>query len=268
MSLVRVPDEANTAYFYDTLIASFHLGLRRPSHRHGAAQLTLSLDGIPHAAGPDSHHLRAGHIHLVGTHQPHAFDGGAGEQLLLWLTPEARITRELGREHLDQSGYAVLPATLLEALPLDELRHAHRERWSGARMRPLVEATLHTLSRSTPAPPRPMHPAVRRAVRIIHALPIKKISADALAARVGLSKSRLLHLLKEHLGIPLRPYLAWLRSLDGIVRMAEGLDATQAALSAGFTDGAHFNRVMRRNLCLSPSSLVAHTRVEVCLLEA
>lgn len=251
------------AYFYDVFFSTFFVDLsRRPGHRHGAAQLTISLDRKPHRAGPTNAALRPGLVHYVGTHEPHSFDGDGGEQMVFWLTPESRVCRELNRAYLCESGHAVLPAELLDGIPTDALRAARDERWPGERLESLIDGVLSTLTRATPLA-EPIHPAVRRATRIIHALPVKKISADVLAAKVDLSKSRLLHLFKEHLGIPLRPYLAWLRSVDAMVMMAEGANCTEAAIGAGFTDGAHLNRVMHGFSGVTASKIAASMQIEV-----
>ncbi|MCO4747208.1 MAG: helix-turn-helix transcriptional regulator [Proteobacteria bacterium] len=254
--------ESNIAYFFDALVASFHQNLVRPAHRHGAAQLTVSLDGQPHGVGTEGASVR-GSILFAAAHAEHAYDGGDGQQLLLWLAPDSRAARILARDHAGSSGCGALPESQLADLPLAALRRAHAERWSAAELRPLVDRVVDTLTGHQVT--QPIHPAVRRAVRHLRALPIKKISADVLAAEVGLSKSRLLHLLKEHLGIPLRPYLAWLRCIDAIVLMSRGADATEAALCAGFTDGAHFNRVMKQLFALSPSAIAKRAQVEVAV---
>lgn len=257
--------ERSTAYFFDSFVATFQLGVRREVHQHGAYQLTVSLDGKEHEAGPAMDAMEPALIHFVGTLEAHAFDGLGGMQLLVWLAPESAVGHALAQRYLGGDSWAALPAAAATALPIAELGRAERERWSGQKLRPLMDEFFEVLLQSTPRPPTPIHPAVRKAARIIRSLPVKSIAAGELADRVGLSESRLLHLLKEHLGLPLRPYLQWLRCIDGIVFMTRGQNATQAAIAAGFTDGAHFNRVMRRLISLSPSVLAEHAEIEVCL---
>ena len=115
----------------------------------------------------------------------------------------------------------------------------------------------------------PVHPAIRRALRKIHALEAKSISAGELAAAAGLSKSRLLHLFKQTMGIPLRPYLQWLRCIDALIYMSEGSTVTEAALRSGFTDAAHCNRVMQQFFFVTPSALGASPqhRIRRCYAE-
>lgn len=57
-----------------------------------------------------------------------------------------------------------------------------------------------------------MHPRVHRLVHELQELPPDAdLSLAALARRAGLSPSRFMRVFTESLGIPLRPYLKWLR---------------------------------------------------------
>jgi transcriptional regulator GlxA family with amidase domain len=58
-------------------------------------------------------------------------------------------------------------------------------------------------------------------------------------------------------GIPLRPYLAWLRVQRAAIDIVCGNSLGEAALAAGFSDAAHMSRTFRRMLGIAPSSLKA-----------
>lgn len=250
--------EVSRSYLFDRYIASLQGGMVRASpHRHAAFQLTVSLDGKSHRVGADLQSARPGLVHLVGSNVPHAFDGGDGEQLLLWLPPESSVGRRLAHTHLSQAGIGALPENRIAGLRLDGLQRALYRAVPAANVNRQVEALLSMLSQGTTAPPVPVHPAVRKAIRVIRSLETAQISAEELASRVGLSRSRFLHVFKQDMGIPLRPYLQWLRCIDALALLAEGHNVTEAALAAGFTDGAHCNRVIKRYVCLSPSVMAA-----------
>ncbi|NUO97054.1 MAG: helix-turn-helix transcriptional regulator [Nonomuraea sp.] len=104
----------------------------------------------------------------------------------------------------------------------------------------------------------PPHPAVEAAIAVIPALlaggPVR---LGAVADAVHLSPSRLAHLFSAHVGIPLRPYVRWLRLRRAIDRVAAGETLTAAAHTAGFTDGPHFTRAFRRTFGNAPSELAA-----------
>jgi AraC-like DNA-binding protein len=81
------------------------------------------------------------------------------------------------------------------------------------------------------------------------------VRLEVLAARVGLSASRLSHLFGAEVGLPLRPYILWLRLLRAAESLRQGSTLTDAAHVAGFTDSAHLSHVFRRMFGLSPSEV-------------
>ncbi|WP_202637721.1 helix-turn-helix transcriptional regulator [Bailinhaonella thermotolerans] len=104
----------------------------------------------------------------------------------------------------------------------------------------------------------PLHPAVEAAIAAIPALlghgPVR---LRAVADEVHLSPSRLAHLFGAQVGIPLRPYVRWLRLQRAIHLVAGGETLTAAAHGAGFTDGPHFTRAFRVAFGNAPSELAA-----------
>lgn len=236
-------------------------------HKHGACQLSISLDGIPHSVGPANDRLRPGLGHLVGSNQVHVFDGSSGKQALFWIAPESALAHSVASELLYQNGFGVLPDSLLRQLPLDGLLRALTEGWPGARIEPVFDEIMRSLSPSPLASSDQLHPAIRNAVEIIQSLDEKAISADELAARVGLSTSRLLHLFSESMGTPLRPYLQWLRLIDALVRVMNGTSVARAAVEAGFADASHLNRTTQRFLGMRPLDFTRRPdlTIEVCL---
>lgn len=69
--------------------------------------------------------------------------------------------------------------------------------------------------------------------------------ATDVAASLFLSESRFLHLFREQMGIAWRPFLLWHRMICAINAIIKGSSITDAAHSAGFSDGAHLSRTFR-----------------------
>jgi AraC-like DNA-binding protein len=86
---------------------------------------------------------------------------------------------------------------------------------------------------------------IRTLLDLIPSIPDKKAPVGALAARVGISETRLMHLFKDEMGIPIRRYLLWKRLLDAIFLIKRGQALTMAAVEAGFADYAHFSRTFK-----------------------
>ncbi len=76
-----------------------------------------------------------------------------------------------------------------------------------------------------------------------------------IAAWAHLSPSRFAHRFRLHTGMPLRPYLRWLRLQRAAAGMVSGTSATTAAHAAGFADAAHLSRTFRRHFGIHPSVL-------------
>ena len=73
---------------------------------------------------------------------------------------------------------------------------------------------------------------------------------------MGLSPSRFLHLFTTSIGVPLRPYVLWLRLPCGARELARGKSVAGAAHAAGFSDAAHFTRTFRRMIGASPRQVL------------
>jgi len=108
-----------------------------------------------------------------------------------------------------------------------------------------------------------IHPRVRRVLKYLrenlshggdHSL-------KTLAAISGLSPSRLMHVFTESVGVPVRPYVLWLRLQRASSELMNGKTATEAAHIAGFSDAAHLTRTFRRMLGTTPTDLADRRRM-------
>src|SRR5262249_7473937 len=103
-------------------------------------------------------------------------------------------------------------------------------------------------------PPPPPDPRVARARELLQAAPMHRMPLANLAQAVSLSPSRLAHLIRPPLGMPVRRYLLWLRLRDAVGTMAGGATITEAAHAAGFADAPHLDRTFRRMIGFTPSA--------------
>jgi AraC-like DNA-binding protein len=114
-----------------------------------------------------------------------------------------------------------------------------------------------------------IHPAIRRALRFIATRPQHKVSANELAAEIGLSVSRTTHLFREHVGMPLRRYLMWQRVQAAAVRLAKGMAASEVAHEVGFADAAHLTRTLKMMLAIRPRDIQdAGPTIHVCVRQS
>lgn len=95
----------------------------------------------------------------------------------------------------------------------------------------------------------------------------KKFETNELRQLVFLSESRLLHLFKENVGIPIRNYILWIRIKTAIELIVSGKNLTYAAHEAGFSDSPHLSKTFVNTIGLNPAELLKNSKfIQVCEL--
>jgi AraC-like DNA-binding protein len=130
-----------------------------------------------------------------------------------------------------------------------KLTQVHVERW--------VHQDL--LSRQQPVR---IHPRVSRVLKYVreNLSSERDLSLKTLAEISGMSPSRFMHVFTESVGVPVRPYILWLRLQRASYELMNGATATDTAHIAGFSDAAHLTRTFRRMLGATPTDLLIHKR--------
>lgn len=121
---------------------------------------------------------------------------------------------------------------------------------------PSAQALLETFSVAEGNRSHPIRDGrIRALLERLQEDPTVSTSLADLSEGVGLSESRVAHLFREQVGLPLRSYRVWLRMQVAAARIAEGHRATDAAHLAGFSDSSHLSRTCQQMFGLSPSRL-------------
>ncbi|WP_418287674.1 helix-turn-helix domain-containing protein [Mycobacterium adipatum] len=180
---------------------------------------------------------------VVPADASHQVEVGAQEGTVVFLEPESPPGRAAHLRAV-HSGWTVAPVLTF------------------TRQRALATVVDELIAHLAPEPTgddMARHPAVVDALRLLPDLVAAgPVSGTELAARVGISASRLTHLFTEQVGIPLRRYVLWTRLRIAITRVQAGDDLTGAAHGAGFADSAHLTRTTREMFGLAPSVLSRH----------
>ncbi|MCY1033341.1 helix-turn-helix domain-containing protein [Corallococcus sp. BB11-1] len=98
---------------------------------------------------------------------------------------------------------------------------------------------------------------VEEAAALISRQPRVPWRLDTLAARTGVSPSRLQHLFQAELGVTPRQLRTWQRLRDVSRRFAAGESLTLAAHEAGFVDSAHLSKAFRQSFGIAPSRVLS-----------
>jgi AraC-like DNA-binding protein len=181
---------------------------------------------------------------------PHAIDATGTEVVLVFVDPESDVGASL---------LATLtgPVRLLSPEERDAIDTSRAPRdLLGADGPGWLADVVAALGGERVPRRRTIHPRVRKALGLLRA---SRADDDTSLARiadaVGLSPGRLMHAFTESIGIPLRPYVAWLRLQRAAAAVVLGGSLTSAATAAGFADSAHMSRAFRRAFGLTPSEL-------------
>jgi len=241
-----------TLPLWPPVLATRGPGVRSASHAHHALHLVVRLAGELRFRSGTTRWIRAAGV-VTGPDVKHEIDGTGGDVLLVFVDPES----DVGAAMVPVAGAGCRAISGAERARLDversplELMGEAGPGWT--------RGVVAALGGTSPAP-RAMHPRVRRALRLIRERPPDgDASLTALAGAVGLSPSRFMHVFTESVGVPLRPYLAWLKLQRAAVAVVAGMPLTRAAHAAGFADAAHMTRTFRRMFGNLPSAMQQRT---------
>ena len=217
-------------------------------HRHHCVQLVMALNGaLRFRRSARQRWTTCGGV-LVRPDAWHEVNARGADVLIAFVDAESELGAALATRTASDVA-PISPATVAEW----RTQLGESDTLTAARVKPWVTDTLLSERRS---------PSIdRRVKRVLRDLPSRlaeaeAVSLDAVAASVGLSPSRFLHLFTTSVGVPLRPYVLWLRLQCGASELARGSSVADAAFAAGFSDAAHFTRTFRRMMGATPRQVL------------
>lgn len=222
-------------------------------HAHHAFQIARGLSGPIAFVGPLGERLDAPAA-VVPPDAVHATAGTTASGWMMYVDPDDSIGRRLRRT----TGAGGSPRQWAEAgRALLQLAGAPPTCWDQVDALELAVFDALAIPRVLP---RPLHPALARALRTISDDLGSDVSLATVAAAARLSPSRLSHLFTLELGIPFRRYVLWRRLMRAGSEVQGGATLTAAAHAAGFADSPHMNHTFRRMFGLAPTDV--HRAVE------
>ncbi len=236
--------------------------IRTRSHAHHALQIGVSSDNPFRMKAGEKRWLDS-HGIILAPDRDHECDVPEIGVMYLSLDPETLTAKELHKTLLNGKAFDLLPdkLTIPFANQLNQCLDTPEEIDCITKV---VDRFIAELNRDT----EPINPVkLQTDKRIEDAIKIlKKSIGDPLylheiADRVGLSGSRLVHLFKQEIGIPMRRYILWLRLNNAIIEILRNRNLTEAAIQAGFSDSAHFSRIFMRNFGISPSEFLKNSQI-------
>jgi AraC-like DNA-binding protein len=195
-------------------------------HSHHCVQLLVAMDGtLLVRGGPTEKWRKCGAV-LVRPDASHEVDAhGTNVLLIAFVDAES----ELGAAMAERIGCGI---SCVPARQVARWRAALGPKITGARVEQWVKKELLNESRAVN-----IHPRVKRAIKYLRERlgGADDLSLKALAHVSGLSPSRFMHVFTESVGVPLRPYILWLRLQRASCDLMGGATMTAAAHAAGFS---------------------------------
>ena len=220
-------------------------------HKHHAAQICIGIDGPFRIAlhGKDSwQSVRAA---LVGSDIRHQISSQQTAMAFLYLEKETSDYQHLLQLSDEQKSNLLKPE--VEEDLLSALAHADNG-VSECEARELCRRILAIFGRCFNAVDS-VDPRISRVLQQLDRTPDGQCSSEELEAVACLSSSRLQHLFREQVGVPIRRYSLWLRLRRVLGQAIVGKTLMDAAHNAGFSDSAHFSRVFKDMFGIAPSLL-------------
>ena len=245
----------NAIYIWPDSALYIGTNLYPQAHSHSAIECAIPLTGSLRLRQGESDNWQFGSAAIIdGEHMHHL--STPGEKLAsLYLEKTDQHYRQLLSNHNVSPG----GATLLDAEIPDTLRQTLCDSlfipFESGQANAVRQALLEYLQ-THEAKNSPLEPRLEQVIRQIQASPDHKWSSGELAAIACLSPSRLQHLFKQHMGMPIRRYLLWHRTRLAIAGLLQGRGLADTAQAAGFSDSPHFSRTCKAILGISPSMLL------------
>jgi len=233
-------------------------------HAHHAVQLCASLKGVFRIHSEQWEHPREVRAALIASDTPHRIETLGHTCVFAYLDPEATALARQGvsqEAHLPIQtwdtfeGGAILQANAGDPLSINSPLSINVP-LPIATAKCVMEGLLQGMG-LTPAPNILLDERIQKILHFLHNNAEENSTSEELQQIAHLSASRLQHLFKQQVGLPLRRYRLWLRIRRVIEQALTYHNLTEAAISAGFADSAHFSRVFKEMLGVPPSGIFA-----------
>jgi AraC-like DNA-binding protein len=252
-------NNSTTFYVYLTKGRVLLIGdnLEDDEHSHHALQITVNLEHNHFVLRQRDRELEV-QAAIIKPDQPHHAIASDSWRAVLLLDPQTDYARRIGQRFSANEGIVILSET-----ETDFCRHSLSSFIGAAQSIEVADTAISAIldhlagpSQRTTAP----HPRIAKALLRIHQTQAQQLSLKQLATHVALSESRLSHLFKQEIGIPIQRYLLWYKVAAAAFNIGRGMSLTDAAGAAGFADSAHFSRTFRVMFGLTPSQILRRSK--------
>jgi len=228
-------------------------------HSHHAVQCCIALNGKLNIRWTGVEQWQPCTMAIIGANVPHSISNPDGPLCLLYMEKTSRNYRTI----MDSYGVVSENKTRSKPLTLDKpVPKVLRKKLLQALSTDIVSADANDLKKDCLrlfngyiSESKSLDGRIARLLTYLHAQPGQIFTGSDLAQVVTLSESRMQHLFKEQIGVPIRRYILWMRIRHVLDLALAGCSLTLAANQSGFSDSAHFSRTFKSMFGIAPSML-------------
>lgn len=195
---------------------------------------------------------------LVAPNHRHECNASDKSVLIIGIDPESKFGQSVHKRYLHEATIIDFPFVNLEKIDLAEVINncITDSHWKGLHqiIQELFEynLTIKLINRKDER--------IQKVLDFITQNIHTSITTQLLMQVSFLSESRLLHLFKQEMGLPIRNYILWLRLRLVFQELMKGHSLTKAAYASGFADQAHLTRTFVKAIGVTPSTLVKNSK--------
>lgn len=229
-------------------------------HSHHAVQCCIALTGKLKIRWDGVEQWQQCNAAIIGANVNHSILCVDGSVCLLYLEKSSNNYQTILDYHCTDSSCQIKKKPLLISKPLppelvQELLRGCFSDIDTAMANQLKRSCL-TFFNGYISSENTLDPRIGVLLAQMHLQPEQSFSGRDLAQTISLSESRMQHLFKQQVGIPIRRYILWMKLRHVLELTLEGSTLTEAAHAAGFADSAHFSRTFKAMFGIPPSFLM------------
>ncbi|WP_105979245.1 helix-turn-helix domain-containing protein [Bacillus paralicheniformis] len=187
---------------------------------------------------------------------------GNDHAISILFFPEAPVGRKIKRHFFQKEQTVMLEDRRFLSLASQIASQLLNKQKVEALIQLIIDQLLVNAKKADPIDER-----IASLIHFIHTSDVSSLTFDDIIKHVFLSKSRVTHLFKDELNIPVVKYLTWNRLLQSAQHLTLNKQTiTETAYQFGFADAAHFSRVFKENFGVSPRSVLKNLDQNDCLI--
>ncbi len=234
--------QRNYVYIWAGRLLTTAPAISTAPHRHLAASVLIGLDK-PFQLSVGRQTAIDAEVAVIAPDVIQHQDSGNAPMVVLHLDPDQPLYRRLAPVLGDRS-CVTLPRSRFEGL-LEPLRAAVFQPLDCAGAHSLFSEVLGRV-RGDALESRPLDSRIALLTQRFRQQTPERLDPDAIAAELGLSRSRLFHLFKSEIGTTMSRFTLALRLQNAIRRWRVGMNLTTIAQDAGFYDLSHLLQAGRK----------------------